>query len=230
MARATAAIQFPDPRTAGDDGLLCYGGDLKVETLLQAYGRGIFPWPQEGLPMLWFSPLQRGILDFGELHWPSRFLREVKSKFAPAKGEAPYKITFDRDFPQVIHECSAIPRSHETGTWIVPEIEDAYQDFHKAGFAHSVECWSGDRLIGGLYGVYVHGVFSGESMFYKERDASKFCLYALVQKLQAMGLKWMDIQMVTPVLQTFGGKYISRGEFLERLRIAQIAPPALSLK
>lgn len=212
-------IVFPDPRLAGEDGLLCVGGDLRVETLVQAYWNGIFPWPQEGVPLLWFSPAKRGILDFSDLHWPRRFLRELK--------DDSYRITFDTAFERVIHECAAIPRTHESGTWILPPIEGAYSRFHQAGYAHSVECWQGDELVGGLYGVYVGGVFSGESMFYKVKGASKRCLYALIEKLTAAGLRWMDIQMVTPVLQTFGGKYVSRDEFLSRVARAKVNPPRL---
>lgn len=214
-------ISFPDPRTAGDDGLLCVGGDLRVETLVSAYSLGIFPWPQEGLPLLWFSPERRGILDFADVHWPRRFLQEVK--------KLPFQITFNKAFKDVIHGCANVPRSHETGTWILPPIEGAYARFHQAGFAHSVECWRDGRLVGGLYGVFVKGVFSGESMFHLESGASKHCLFALVSKLREHGIEWIDTQMVTPVLETFGGKYISRDEFLLRLNQTQQNPTTLHL-
>lgn len=213
------AIVFPDPRATDSDGLLCVGGDLKVDTLVTAYSMGIFPWPQEGLPLLWFSPPKRGVLDFAEAHWPRRFLRELK--------DTSFQITFNTAFAEVIRECAKIPRSHESGTWILPPMIGAYERFHRAGYAHSVECWQDDRLVGGLYGVYVGGVFSGESMFFKESSASKRCFHALVQKLSASGLQWMDIQMVTPVLETFGGKYISRDEYLERVAQAKNASPNL---
>jgi leucyl/phenylalanyl-tRNA---protein transferase len=216
---ADRRILFPDPRSAGRDGLLCVGGDLGVDTLCAAYSQGIFPWPQEGLPLLWFSPWERGVLDFDELHWPRRFLRELQS----AKS-ASFEITFDQAFDDVIRECAAIPRTHETGTWILPEMERAYSRFHRAGFAHSVECWLEGELVGGLYGVCVKGVFSGESMFHKVDGASKRCLFALIERLRSSGFGWMDIQMVTPVLQTFGGKYIPREEFLSRVAEAQKSP------
>ncbi|RYZ67490.1 MAG: leucyl/phenylalanyl-tRNA--protein transferase [Proteobacteria bacterium] len=215
------SIVFPDPRSADEDGLLCVGGDLKVDTLVSAYSQGIFPWPQEGLPLLWFSPPRRGVLDFSEVHWPKRFLRELK--------DPDYKITFNQAFAQVIQECAKTPRSHESGTWILPPIVGAYERFHKAGYAHSVECWREGRLVGGLYGVFVEGVFSGESMFHKESSTSKRCLHALVQKLSSQGLGWMDIQMVTPILETFGGKYISREEYLERLAKAHGNPVDITL-
>lgn len=213
---SAAPVRFPDPREAGEDGLLCVGGDLSVSTLYQAYRSGIFPWPQAGLPLLWFSPLMRGVLDFKEMHWPRRFLRELR--------KPGLQITFDRAFDRVIAECARVPRSHETGTWILPEMQRAYSLFHQAGFAHSVECWRGDVLVGGLYGVYVEGVFSGESMFFKEPGASKRCLFALTEKLNDAGVEWMDIQMVTPVLESFGGKYIAREEFLERLQAVHESP------
>ena len=203
-------IEFPDPRSAGDDGLLCVGGDLEIDTLACAYGQGIFPWPQEGLPLLWFSPLERGVLDFSDVHWPRRFLRLINQEL--------FEIRFDSDFLNVIRQCAKQPRAHEPGTWILPEMQQAYTRFHKAGFAHSVEAWQNGELVGGLYGVFVNGVFSGESMFHRVTDAGKVCLFHLIAKLQAAGIQWMDIQMVTPVLETFGGKYISRDEFLRRLR------------
>ena len=212
-------IRFPDPREAGDDGLLCIGGDLEVDTLYEAYRNGIFPWPQEGMPLLWFCPLERGILEFKDLHWPRRFLQEMKA--------SRFEVTFDRVFADVVRECALVPRSHEKGTWILPEMQTAYFNFHDAGHAHSVECWLDGRLVGGLYGVLVEGVFSGESMFFKESGASKFCLYHLVRKLEAAGLKWIDIQMVTPVLKTFGGKYIPREDYLEMVAAAQVAPPRI---
>lgn len=211
-------VMFPAPRLAGEDGLLCVGGDLSVDTLLAAYRQGIFPWPQEGYPMLWFCPAQRGVLDFVDLHWPRRFLQDLKK-------DTGFKVTFNQDFESVIRQCAAVPRSHERGTWILPEMVEAYIQFHKAGYAHSVECWQNGALVGGLYGVYVDGVFSGESMFHRVTNASKRCLFALTEKLKEAGIEWMDIQMVTPILQTFGGKYVSRDEYLERLRLAQASPP-----
>jgi leucyl/phenylalanyl-tRNA--protein transferase len=206
-------VPFPDPRSAGEDGLLCVGGDLSVETLVAAYSLGVFPWPQEGLPLLWFSPFERGVLDFTDLHWPRRFLRVVRS--------GGFEVTFNRAFADVVRECAKVPRSHEKGTWILPEMQTAYLDFHRAGYAHSVEAWREGRLVGGLYGVYVGGVFSGESMFYHESDASKICLHALVTALSSAGVTWIDTQMVTPILETFGGKYISRDEYLDRVAEAE---------
>ena len=214
-------IRFPDPTDTEEDGLLCIGGNLEVETLLEAYRNGIFPWPHEGYPMLWFSPLQRGVLDFSELHIPARLSR--------MKRNSGVEITFDRDFARVISSCRNSPRAHEAGTWILPAMEKAYLDFHAAGYAHSVEAWRDGNLVGGLYGVFVEGVFSGESMFYLEPNASKLCLLALIERLQSIGLNWMDTQMVTPVVESLGGKLISRDEYLTRLKEAQLRFAKLTL-
>lgn len=214
--------RFPDPRTAGEDGLLCVGGSLDVNTLVDAYEHGIFPWPQEDLPLLWFSPAKRGVLDFTDVHWPKRFLRELRDDSV--------QITFNKAFGQVIRECRSIPRRHEQGTWILPAMEKAYNRLHEVGYAHSVEAWRGDRLVGGLYGVFVKGVFSGESMFHHENGASKRCLHRLVERLRESGLEWIDIQMVTPILKTFGGRYVSREEFLLRLDRAHANPVQLRLR
>ncbi len=213
---------FPDPREATEDGLLCIGGALDVPTLLQAYSKGIFPWPQEGYPLLWFSPPQRGILDFSEIHLSRTFLRDVK--------KCDLQFTFNKSFAKVIRACSQIPRSHETGTWILPEMVNAYIAFHKAGHAHSIEAWRDGELVGGLYGVYVAGVFSGESMFYTESNSSKLCLYKMILHLKNKGLQWLDTQMVTPLVEKLGGKYISRDEFLDRLKLAQKTSPTVIIK
>lgn len=215
------ALIFPDPRDATEDGLLCIGGDLQLPTLLEAYGRGIFPWPQEGYPLLWFSPPQRGVIDFADVHFSHRFMRDAR--------KSNLNFTFNRAFEQVIEACATSPRSHETGTWILPEMQRSYIRFHQAGFAHSVEAWRDGQLVGGLYGVYVSGVFSGESMFYRETNASKLCLYRLIEFLKRKGLQWMDTQMVTPLVAAIGGKYVSRNEFLDRLERARSNPTQIIL-
>ncbi len=209
-------LVFPDPRAATDEGLLCVGGDLRVATLAEAYGRGIFPWPQDGYPLLWFSPPRRGVIDFKDARFPRRFLRETK--------RPPFTFTFNAAFAQVIEACATVPRAHETGTWISPDMRRAYIRFHEAGFAHSVEAWRDGELVGGLYGVYVSGVFSGESMFFRAPNASKHCLFRLIRHLQAKGLAWMDTQMVTPLVESIGGKYVTRDDFLARLAAARGNP------
>lgn len=202
-------IHFPDPRTSNEDGLLLIGGDLSCQNLVRAYSIGVFPWPQPDLPLLWFSPLQRGVIDFHEFHIPKRLKAYLKN--------APFEITIDQNFRGVMEACSQAHRKMESGTWILPEMIEAYTRLHESGYAHSFECWQEGDLVGGLYGVYIHSVFSGESMFFKKSHASKKCLIAAIEHLSRMGLKWMDVQMVTPVVQSFGGKYISRNEFLNRM-------------
>ena len=200
---------FPDPRGALDEGLVDVRDEISNEILIEAYRNGIFPWPQEGLPILWFSPPERGVLDFADLHIP-RSLKKVLSR-------GTFEITFDQAFERVLHECQSQPRPGQSGTWITDKLIRAYLEFHDAGYAHSVEAWEKGRLVGGLYGVFVDSVFCGESMFFHEPDASKVALIALIEKLKSFGLQWMDIQMVTPVLKSLGGKYISRDEYLTRL-------------
>ncbi|QQR79367.1 MAG: leucyl/phenylalanyl-tRNA--protein transferase [Deltaproteobacteria bacterium] len=200
---------FPSVDQADEQGLLAYGGELSVHFLENAYRHGIFPWPQVGLPILWFAPPQRGILDFQDFHLPSRFLREIKNKN--------WEFKIDHDFQSVICECAKQKRKRQKGTWILPEMILAYIDFHEAGFAHSFEVYEKGRLIGGLYGVWLGDYFAGESMFHLETGVSKFALMKTVEYLKKKGLTWMDTQMVTPLLKSFGGKEIPRKEFMERL-------------
>jgi leucyl/phenylalanyl-tRNA--protein transferase len=209
-------MRFPDPRQSDERGLLCIGGNLTAETLREAYAHGIFPWPQPGFPLLWFSPPERGILDFADLHVP-RSLQKYRRQHA-------YTLTLNTAFDQVIDECAQVPRPTQSGTWILPEMILAFRQFHKLGYAHSIECWDKGELVGGLYGVLVQNVFSGESMFYKRENASKLCVLEMVDRLAACGLTWMDIQMVTPVLESMGGKYISREDYLRRLEQAHLSP------
>lgn len=210
---STANVKFPDPWLLPEesDGLIYIGGNLHVETLVQAYSAGIFPWPLEEIyPLFWFCPEPRGVLDFNDLHIP-KSLEKLRKK-------GKYHFSFNKNFRGVMEECAKQPRPGQEGTWIIPQMFPAYEEFHNKGYAHSIECWEGERLVGGLYGVYVKGVFSGESMFHLEPNASKLCLVEIALKLRSLGLKWMDIQMLTPVTQALGGHYISRRDFLLRLR------------
>ncbi len=208
-----SSVQFPEVHKTYEDGLLAVGGTLDVATLFHAYKRGIFPWPQVGYPMLWFSPEKRGVVDFADLH-VSRSLEKLQKK-------QEYSFTMNQSFEQVIEACQTQLRKNQNGTWIVPELKSAYMKFHEAGFAHSIECWKDSTLVGGIYGVFVEGVFSGESMFHRLPNVSKLAFLFLVQHLQSRGLEWMDIQMVTPVTENLGGKYISRDDFLKRLHVNQ---------
>jgi leucyl/phenylalanyl-tRNA--protein transferase len=205
---------------ADEHGIVWVGGKLSVDNLQTAYARGIFPWPHEGLPLLWFCPEDRGVMNFSDFRVPRTIQKELR--------RAQFKVTFDTCFEKVIEACSKQKRSGQRGTWITPEMKTVYTEMFNAGLAHSVECWSvnsanhNDReLVGGLYGVYIQGVFSGESMFHTQTAASKQCVVALVEELLKMGHTWFDIQMVTPVLESFGGSYTKREDYLARLKETQ---------
>jgi leucyl/phenylalanyl-tRNA--protein transferase len=203
-------IEFPDPRTASADGIVAVGGDLHPHSLLLAYRQGIFPWPVEGLPLLWFCPAERGILEFEELH--------VSRSLERARRRTSLRFTIDEAFPEVIRACAATPRPGQDGTWITPQIVSAYIRLHELRIAHSVEAWIGEQLVGGVYGVDVGGTFAAESMFHREPDASKLALLHLIEHLRSKGLDWLDIQVLTPHLAQLGARAISRDEFLRRLR------------
>jgi leucyl/phenylalanyl-tRNA--protein transferase len=205
--------RFPDPRNTYPDGLLAVGGDLHPETLLLAYGQGIFPWPREDWPLAWFCPEERGVLDFADLHIPR--------SLAKARERTTLRFTIDEAFADVITACAEARRPDQPGTWIIPEMVEAYIAFHKLGHAHSVEAWDGDELVGGLYGVDAGGVFGGESMFHRRDNASKLALLHLIDHLRERGSEWMDIQTMTPHFELLGATLIPRDEFLERLAAAR---------
>jgi leucyl/phenylalanyl-tRNA--protein transferase len=205
-----AIIQFPDPRTASPEGIVAIGGDLHPQSILTAYRQGIFPWPVEKLPLLWFSPPERGVLEFADLHVP-RSLRA-------AQRRANFHFTIDRAFAAVIAACADTPRPEQHGTWITPAVVAAYTRLNRMGIAHSVEAWHGDRLVGGVYGVDIDGAFAAESMFYAESNASKLALLHLVEHLAAVGLDWIDIQTLTPHMERLGAKAVGREAFLARLQ------------
>ncbi len=213
--KTKSGSRFPDPRVAWDDGLLCIGGGLSVPVLVDAYSHGIFPWPfGEDAPIPWFSPPQRGVIEFDSIHIPRRlaqFMRNMK-----------WTTTIDRDFAGVIRGCAAQPRG---GTWITRAMINGYVALHRAGHAHSIECWNGEDLVGGIYGVFVGNVFSAESMFFKESNASKVCLVRLVEHLASLGLTWLDIEVVTLTTEKFGGRLIPREDFMKRLKTARHFPP-----
>jgi len=202
-------VRFPDARSATRDGLLAVGGDLTPDTLRLAYRQGIFPWPAAGLPLLWFSPPERGVLDFADLHVPRSLAR--------TRRRSAFRMTVDHDFPAVIRGCAATERPGQDGTWITPEIVAAYERLHRLGMAHSGEVWNGTRLVGGIYGVDVDGAFAAESMFYREPNASKLALLHLVDHLRSRGLDWLDIQVLTPHMARLGARAVPRDRFLARL-------------
>ncbi len=194
--------------------IIGFGGEMSVENLRNAYRRGIFPWAIENLPLPWFCPEFRAVLEFSDLHVPKSLKKEWK--------KTDFTFTIDRDFRAVIENCSLIERAHEKGTWITEEFIKAYCRFHAAGDAHSVEVWdSAKNLVGGLYGVDAGGVFCGESMFYLKSNASKFALLFLIEHLQKRGAAWLDTQVINPHFEIFGAKEIDRAEFLDKLEAAQ---------
>jgi leucyl/phenylalanyl-tRNA--protein transferase len=195
--------------TAGRDDIVAVGDDLRPATLLAAYRRGIFPWPVEGLPLLWFCPLERAVLDFESLH-VSRSLRRARRRSA-------LDFTIDADFPAVIAACAGTPRPGQTDTWITPDIIAAYTRLHELGVVHSVEAWEGTALVAGVYGVDADGAFAAESMFHRRSDASKLVLLNLIDHLRARGLDWLDVQVMTPHLARLGARVLPRRDFLQRL-------------
>lgn len=203
---------FPPPERAlsQPDGLLAAGGDLSVPRLLRAYQNGIFPWFEEGQPILWWSPDPRLVLFPTEIR-VRRSLRKVLRN-------RPWRITMDTAFGAVVAGCAA-PRRGQNGTWITRSMAEAYQALHQAGYAHSVEVWSPrGELLGGLYGVAIGGVFFGESMFTRVPDASKVALVWLARQLERWGFGLIDCQMVTGHLLRMGARTLPRREFLRLLR------------
>lgn len=209
-----SSIPFPDPRQALAEGVVAVGGRLDVGTLYNAYVKGIFPWPQEGYPMLWFCPDERGVLFFDELKIPRSLQRSLKKN-------PEYRFSTNEAFGLVVENCRKQARPGQFGTWILPEMVEAYTRFFEAGFAKSFEVWKGSELVGGMYGVFVEGVFSGESMFHREPEASKRALLFAIETLKAQDVKWIDTQMVTDVVEKLGGRLIPRHEYLSLMRDAQ---------
>jgi leucyl/phenylalanyl-tRNA--protein transferase len=203
---------FPDPRYAPGD-VIAIGDDLRVETLREAYRKGIFPWPSDDMPLPWFSPRRRAVLVFDELH--------VGRSLQKARRRNEVSFTIDRDFPAVIRACSDVERSDQDGTWISGPMITAYTRLHDAGDAHSVEVWLGEELVGGLYGVDAGGVFTGESMFHKRPDASKLALLFLIDHLRSRGASFLDCQVMTPHMEALGARLITRARFLDLLAEAQ---------
>lgn len=218
LFRLPRAPIFPDPELAEPDGLLAMGGDLSVERLLAAYTAGVFPWYSEGLPILWWSPDPRLVLFPEELHVSRSLGRTLRS--------GRFQVRADTAFERVIRGCAGHARPGQDGTWITPEMIEAYLRLHRRGFAHSFEAWVGKRLAGGLYGVSLGAAFFGESMFADRPDASKAAFVRSVEWLAARGFHLVDCQVQTPHLQRFGAREIPRREFLDRLGQALARPTA----
>lgn len=210
-------LRFPPMDTATPEGLLAMGGDLCSERLLAAYRRGIFPWYSDGQPILWWSPDPRAVL------YPSRL--KVSRSLDKTLRKQKYEVTLDREFDKVIRACAG-PRSSDpdSGTWITEDMINAYGGLHQLGFAHSVECWLGDQLAGGLYGIAIGRAFFGESMFSHATDASKIGLVHLVRQLQRWEFVIIDCQLPSAHLFRFGAEKIPRVHFMQQLGAAIARP------
>ena len=199
---------LPDPSTSDDpSGLVGFGADLSPVTLVDAYRRGIFPWPHEGVPLPWFSPDPRGVL-------PPKMTR-VSRSLRQRLRRSGWTTTVDTAFATVIAACAHRPGRE--GTWITKPMVRAYRRLHELGWAHSVEVWEGDDLVGGLYGVQVGGVFTGESMFHRRPDASKVAFVDLCERFEEAGGALVDVQITTPHLASLGAHDVDRDEFLDVL-------------
>ncbi len=201
-------LNFPDPRNANSDGIVAWGEDLNHTRVIRAYQHGIFPWYCKDDPVIWWSPDPRLIMEFDDFKL-SKSLKKNMKKFT---------YTFDSAFAQVIQECKEIPRNDQQGTWINEEIIETYTILHGMGIAHSVESYYNNKLVGGLYGVVVGGVFCGESMFSRKTDASKAAYAVLVNHLKYWGYSFIDCQVPTQHLKSLGAKEISRDSFLKKLK------------
>lgn len=207
---------FPDIKLAEPDGLLAIGGDLSIERLLQAYAQGIFPWYSEGQEILWWSPNPRMLL------FPQDFRRSKNLTRTVQSGD--FHVEFDENFEAVIMNCSQVSRKAQDGTWITDDMKDAYVRLHEAGYAHSVETYREGKLVGGLYGVSLGGVFFGESMFHIVRDASKFSLWHLVDRACEWNFDFIDVQQDTTHLRSLGADTVDREKFLFLLKESLMKP------
>lgn len=201
---------FPNPSDASDEGLLAWGGDLKPERLLRAYVQGIFPWFNEGDPILWWSPDPRLVL----------FPSQMKISKSLAKSMKHFEIRYDTAFEKVMRLCLQTRVEKGQKSWISEALIEAFCSLHVKGFAHSVECYFEGNLVGGLYGLYLGGVFCGESMFSTKSDASKATLVGLCDKIKQLGGDFIDCQLPTDHLQSLGASVIARSQFLEMLENA----------
>ncbi len=212
-----AAPAFPNPELADGRGLIAAGGALTPEWLRAAYDSGIFPWYDEGMPPLWWSPDPRTVMDASKLHVSRSMRRSLRSQG--------FELRFDSDFEGVMRGCAA---EREDGTWILPEMIDAYVTLFRLGEAHSVEVYGQGTLVGGLYGVQRGALFAAESMFHRATNASKVALIVAVQSLFAAGIELFDVQFATPHLTSLGAYSIRRSEYLARLKVATARKVSLS--
>lgn len=214
MTRTKSNTDFPPVDAADSCGLLMLGGDLSPAAVLEAYRRGIFPWPivENGIEVLsWWSPDPRAIIELDRFHVSRRLARRIRSD--------QFRVTVNQDFLGVVAGCAA-PRHPGDGIWLTPTLARVYAALHKQGHAHSVEVWRDEQLVGGVYGMAIGGFFAGESMFHRATDASKIALAFLVRRLRERGFSLFDIQLATPHTRRLGASEIPRKQFLRRLRKA----------
>ncbi|MTV26892.1 leucyl/phenylalanyl-tRNA--protein transferase [Nitriliruptoraceae bacterium ZYF776] len=208
----TSSWLLPEPADADEDGVVGVGADLAPGTLVDAYRRGIFPWPHPGVPLPWFSPDPRGVLSLVDLHVSRSLRRRLRT--------CGWTTTVDAAFRDVVAAC-AQDRGDGQGSWITAPMSRAYARLHELGWAHSLEVWDGDILVGGVYGVQVGGVFTGESMFHRATDASKVALVDLLVRFHTAGGRLLDVQLTTPHLRSLGARDLDRARFLEQLHTAR---------
>jgi leucyl/phenylalanyl-tRNA--protein transferase len=213
VVRLTRELVFPHPSRASREGVVAVGGDLSPERLILAYSQGIFPWPSEGMPLLWFSPDPRFVLPLDAVHVPRSLRKRMR------RGDL--EVRADTAFDRVIRACRATPRPGQDGTWITRDIVEGYERLHASGLAHSIECFDGEgQLVGGLYGVSLGAAFFGESMFADAPDASKVAFATLLANARAWGFHFVDCQVPTEHLERFGALSVPRSVFLGMLEEA----------
>jgi len=212
-------MDFPPADEASPEGIVAAGGRPTVERLVRAYARGIFPWPHEGLPLLWFSPDPRYVIVPSRCHVPTSLRKRMR------RGE--YEIRADTAFTQVMEGCRDVPRPGQPGTWIDARMIEGYSALHRRGLAHSIEAWRDGELVGGLYGVSLGRMFTGESMFARAPDASKIAFATLLGHFVAWGFDFVDCEVETDHLRRFGGERWPRALFLAELERAVAVPPRL---
>ena len=206
-------VELPPVDEADKSGLLAIGGDTEPESLILAYTSGVFPWPLDEDTLAWFAPPMRAILRIEDFHIPKSLRKE--------RNRQRFTFSFNRAFSEVIQMCSELKnRGEQNGTWITSDIIKGYTALHRIGFCHSIEAWHEDRLVGGLYGVSLGGFFSGESMFFREPNASKLALWHLVDHLRESEVEWIDCQVTTPLIHKLGAVEITRKRYMTLLKMA----------
>lgn len=217
--RLTAELAFPPPERASPEGLVAVGGDTRPERLVLAYSQGIFPWPHQGLPLLWFSPDPRFVIRLPRAHVGRSLRKRMRAE--------EYEVRADTAFARVLDGCSSVPRPGQDGTWITKDIRDGYSALHARGLAHSIEAYRGGELVGGLYGVALGKSFCGESMFATAPDASKVAMVTLMGNLAHWGFHFIDCQVYTEHLERFGAEQLPRAKFLPMLHAAVAQPSVI---